>query len=228
MTTKVLLFSGGLDSYITSKIWMPDILLYCALGHKYQNAEIKNIEKTGLNVVIDTRLFLGDKEMDNAIIPLRNLMMINIASYYGESIGLGVLRDEINPDKSLQFREQATAILNTCYAKSYWSDGTEYKVVYPIIQYDKAQLIEYFINHVGTKQELINNTRSCYQQTKKHCGHCSACIKRYVAMRLNNITEDYENDPHSSPYLNEMRRRLSSFSETRYKQVVSVFPELLY
>lgn len=223
---KVLLFSGGLDSYICSRMWEPDILLYCAIGHRYQESEIETIKQIGVDVTIDDRLFLGDKELDNAIIPLRNLMLIGIASYYGKSIGLGVLKDEINPDKSQTFRNQVTSILSTCYAKSYWSEGGTYQVEYPISAYDKVSLIKYFLKNGGTVSELLK-TRSCYKTTDNPCGHCSACLKRYIAMRLNDIDEQYENDPHTSPVLNDFKIRLHTFSQDRYKQVVSVFPELI-
>lgn len=38
---KVLLYSGGMDSYLISKLWKPDVKLYVDLNSKYAKQEIK-------------------------------------------------------------------------------------------------------------------------------------------------------------------------------------------
>lgn len=223
---KVLLFSGGLDSYIAAKLWEPDVLLYCAIGHRYQQKELEAIERTGLSVRVDHRLQLGDLERDDAIIPLRNLYLIAIASHYGQRIGIGALKGEVNPDKSPKFRRQTEKVLQTCYAASYWSAGTKHAIEYPVGKFSKAGLIREFIKRGNHWSELTTRTRSCYSTTKLPCGHCSACVKRYIAMQLNGITESYERTPQTSPYLATIKARMKTFSADRRAEVRAVFPEL--
>lgn len=222
---KVLLYSGGMDSLLANFFWEPDIRLYCGIGHRYESVERHAMQKIGLPWIEDTRLSLSDKERQDAIIPLRNLFFISIASFYGDSIALGVLSGEVNGDKSIIFKDQLQAILNKCYESSYWSEGRLIEVVYPIAEYTKAQAIKKYILF-GGDVSLLLQTVSCYSGMDIHCGVCSNCLKRYIALSLNGIEERYRDDPHSSPYLQTMRDRLYSFSPIRLQETLAVFPEL--
>lgn len=224
--TKVLLYSGGIDSYCANYLWKPDIKLYCKLGHRYQDNELKSIFNQGIHVSIDDRLYLGDMERTDAIIPLRNLFLIMIASYYGDEIGLGALKGEVNPDKSDKFRVESEKVLNTCYAPSYWSNRPSLSVVYPVSQYSKTELIREYLNNGGDGDNLVTNTRSCYSDHPKPCGHCSACVKRYIALTLNGLSESYMNNPGTSPYLSTIRERWTTYDSQRQSEILTVFPKL--
>ena len=39
---KVLLYSGGMDSWLIDKIWKPDVKLYVDMGTKYSQPQIRN------------------------------------------------------------------------------------------------------------------------------------------------------------------------------------------
>jgi 7-cyano-7-deazaguanine synthase len=223
---RVLLYSGGLDSFVTAHLWPAETLVYFGLGHKYEREERQTIAASEMPVVFDFRLKLGDYELPNAIIPLRNLYLVAMASHYGRTIGLGALRGEVNPDKSEQFRAQTEAVLNTCYAESYWSDGAPYRVEFPVAQWSKAELIREYLAAGFDADALTAFTRSCYAPTVLQCGHCSACIKRYIALTLNGLSESYTRNPHTSPYLETVRERWSTFSADRQQETLAVFPEL--
>lgn len=225
--TKVLLFSGGLDSYIAAQLWQPDLLLYCRLGHRYERHELAAIARTELHVVVDDRLRLGDLERDDAIIPLRNLYLLAIATHYGDTVGLGALAGEVNGDKSEPFRVQLQAVLNTCYGPSYWSDGAPVNVVYPVAGETKVTLIGRYLRDGGSAKELVARTRTCYAPTELPCGWCSACVKRYIALSWHGISEELANDPHRSPHLAVMRERWGTYDEQRRAEVAAVFPEVV-
>ena len=42
---KVLLYSGGMDSFLAAHFWQPDFLLYCDVAHKYRDKELLTMEK---------------------------------------------------------------------------------------------------------------------------------------------------------------------------------------
>lgn len=223
----VLLYSGGLDSYCANYLWKPDIRLYCKIGHKYQRNELNALKRqSGIHVILDDDLYLGDLELSNGIIPLRNLYLIMRASHYGDVIGLGALKGEVNPDKSELFRIQTEQILNTCYAPSYWSDRPLLSVVYPVSQYTKTELIREYLKDGGSADKLINETRSCYSNHKLPCGVCSACVKRYIALTLNGLHEVYLSEPNKSDYLNDIKDRWNTYDSLRQKEILSVFPDL--
>ena len=76
---KVLLYSGGMDSWLIDKIWKPDVKLYVDMNTKYSQEEIKRLPS---DVIID-KLDLSKWEREDKIIPLRNMYLIGIASNYG-------------------------------------------------------------------------------------------------------------------------------------------------
>ena len=49
---KVLLYSGGMDSWLIDKLWKPDIRMYVDMHTKYSYKEIAKIKKFGLDVKI--------------------------------------------------------------------------------------------------------------------------------------------------------------------------------
>lgn len=193
---KVLLFSGGLDSYLTYRLFKPDVLLYCACGHMYQSRELKAIKDLKLPVEVDYTLDLEKWERKDAIIPLRNLLFAAVASRYGDIVWLGALMDEINPDKSQHFMHAAGLAMTKSYEKSYWSEGREVYVESPVKFYTKARLI-YTALQSGIKQEEWAKTVSCYSK-QGFCGECSSCFKRWVAHTLNGLHEVYEKHPINS------------------------------
>lgn len=222
---KVLLFSGGLDSWIAMRLWKPDLLLYIAINHRAQEKEqesIQRLQPLPIPFSIDTRLCLRTEERLDAIIPLRNLYFAMIASRYGDTIGMGVLHGEVNGDKSHSFRKQAGAIMSLCYSSSYWSKGRNIQVIYPICQWTKAEAIHEYLRKGFSKKELLL-TRSCYATTSIHCGVCSNCVKRYIAFVLNGIKEPYARHPSKSPFVMEFKKRFSSYDPKRRREIIKVF-----
>ena len=84
---KVLLYSGGLDSFCLAQIAKPDVLIYIDLESRYTKAELKHLsvpkdcEDTPL---VHETLSLGrfEREQD-LIIPARNAFMVLLAAQYG-------------------------------------------------------------------------------------------------------------------------------------------------
>lgn len=222
---RVLLYSGGLDSFVVAKLWRPDVLLYVATGHRYEAHERHAMWWAGLPVVIDGRLRLGDLERLDGIVPLRNLYFLAIASHYGDTIAMGVLDGEVNGDKSVAFARQAEAVLATCYGPSYWSEGRAPTVEYPVAHLTKAELVAEYLA-AGHDPQALLATRSCYDPGDLPCGHCSACVKRHIALAANGLRDETVQDPATSPYLDEIKARWGTYNAKRRQETLAAFPML--
>lgn len=227
MRTRVLLYSGGMDSWIAADMWQPDVLLYAALGHRYQAQELDTIARSNRRVTVEDRLRLGDLERLDGIIPLRNLYLVALATHHGPDVALGALAGEVNPDKGEPFRLQAQQVLTTCYGPSYWSDGDPVRVHYPLACYTKAELVARYLAQGGDGDELVAVTRSCYSGTDEPCGWCAACVKRHIALAANGLSERTERPPATSPYLRAMVARWATYDAKRKAETLAAFPDLL-
>ena len=74
---KVLLYSGGMDSWLIDKIWKPDVKIYIDIEGSYSKEEIARLPKD----VKIVKLPIGIYEQENKFVPLRNLyfLMVNFA-----------------------------------------------------------------------------------------------------------------------------------------------------
>ena len=87
---KVLLCSSGMDSYIIDKLEKPDICLFIDSKSNYSSIEkqwmIENKEHYNNLVILDDVLDLSMVELDNFIVPLRNLFFVAYGTYFGDEI----------------------------------------------------------------------------------------------------------------------------------------------
>jgi 7-cyano-7-deazaguanine synthase in queuosine biosynthesis len=198
----VLHYSGGLDSYIISKLESFDTLLYINSKSKYAETEIEFLKKQGLPVVIDSRLDLEDLEMDSAMVPLRNLFFVMIASYYGDRIVLGATAGDRSTDKDYTFAEKTSDLLSYIYQKSWWCEGRELKVDLTYKNYTKKDLLDAYIKSGFSLEDLRNKSFSCYHPVSEDskqlpCGTCKPCVRKWITFLQYDIdiSEDFAGDP---------------------------------
>jgi len=110
----VMLYSGGLDSFVTWNLLGKPKAVYFAIGHKAQSKELALVERVNkeLNgaIEIDSRLRLGDIEMSNGYIPYRNLFFIMLASYHSPNVVISQI-NEYAPDKNARFYRRTEKLL---------------------------------------------------------------------------------------------------------------------
>lgn len=199
----VLMFSGGLDSYILWKLYKPDRVVTCDLQHRYRRKETTAIsqlvdvdielrEKDRL--ITDYRLHLGDVEQGSGYIPMRNLFLAMIGSLYGERVMMGTTLGESSRDKDSKFLRNTNKLLKHLYGRTWGNDKQKIDIVFPARYTTKATLVKKYLE-AGYPASALNLTVSCYHETKWRCGECNACFRRWVAMRLNGIQEDYDVHP---------------------------------
>ena len=199
--TSVILASGGLDSFLCWYIYQQDAAnVFVDIGHKYISKEMRALRNLQLaipnfKVIWHKGSQIGPLEDEaSGIIPNRNAELILGAAAYGEDIYFGVIKDEINSDKSSEFIAAMTDVLNISNRKQYWTEGQTYRILTPTIEYNKTDLIQMYLDKGGLLEHL-ELTVSCYSDTDQHCGDCPSCFKRWVAFTNNDIPFETLNDP---------------------------------
>lgn len=175
----VQLYSGGLDSYIISKLINPDVKLYFDYG-TYQN----QLEMSVLpSDVIVKQLPIGEYMQDDGIatIPLRNLIFSALAVNYGDEIIIGGLKSDLHFDKKPEFAELSTALFNSVLEKE--RQPKTVKISIPFSEYTKTDLVVEYLNKGFSLEDLDKYSWSCHTPDNgKPCGKCQACKARKLAI----------------------------------------------
>lgn len=193
----VLLFSGGLDSFIISKLEKIDILLYLRHGNRYEYLEthtINQLEKGGYlkgsKLVIKNNIDLQDFERDDAIIPLRNLFLLSMAALYGERLYIGAVYGDRTLDKSLEFLAKLEDMLNYLFQDQHWCESRKFEVLAPYKDCTKTELVSYYLD-AGYDPKGLLVSYSCYEgKGGVPCWQCKACVRKAVALINNGIKVD--------------------------------------
>lgn len=170
---------------------------------------------------------LGQYEHSTGIIPFRNAQMLLLAGLYGEKIYFGVIADEINSDKSMEFVTAIQETMNISHRAQYWTHGKNYKILTPFREYTKSDLVRRFLANGGSLEKLLTSV-SCYDAGNHHCGRCASCFKRWVA--LTNATGvdnwrawDFVAHPYDWKSQPEWADKMTAYSEQRASELVSAF-----
>ena len=181
---KVLLYSGGMDSWLIDKLWKPDIKLYVDMNTMYSQEEINRLPK---DVILD-KLDLGKWELDNAIIPLRNLYLLMWATNYMDDDGciitMGCLDGDRSLDKSFEFSKKAEDMLNYLYQPQWWlPDGRKVEVNTYFKQFTKSELLKKYLDNGGDITTVWKDTFSCYHPNEDGtpCKMCKPCQRKVIS-----------------------------------------------
>ena len=206
---KVLLYSGGMDSWLIDKLWKPDIRLYVDMHTKYSDKEIEQIKLLKDDVkIIDFNL--GQWERDDAIIPLRNLYLVMLACNITDSedieLCVGATYGDRSLDQSKEFSLLAENILNYLYSPQHWiPNGKHIHIVTDYKNYTKAQLLDMYIKQGGDINKAFECSLSCYHPNDnlEECWNCKPCFRKFVAFAYNGYTFDKDTINKSMKYINK-------------------------
>lgn len=218
----VLLFSGGMDSYIAWYFLIKPNSVYCDLGHRYAKIERQKIalceKSVGMNCKIETRLNLADWEELDANIPMRNLFLAALAAKDPDVDVIWLICQEGEtsiPDRSPDFMAKAGELLSILNSRPV-------RVQSPFLNQTKVDMVGWYIKTQSLVDpgclNLMANTIGCYQPIQysnsvKHCGRCAACFRRWVAFKYNKVENDFE-------YENDLR--VWSGTEHYYKRMLEM------
>ena len=194
--TKVLLYSGGMDSWLCRQLWKPDKCLYINVGSVYSAEEIERLD----NGVDYAELPLGKYERkDNYVVPLRNLYFAMLATNeYQEGdleICLGATvgdRPQVFKDKSDEWAAKTSDLLTYLYSRQSWNPvPRKINVVLPYVKWSKAQMLWQYIKNGGDIETAMQQTFSCHSPHNDHeCWNCKPCFRKFVAFYQNGYIFD--------------------------------------
>lgn len=218
---KVLLYSGGMDSFMMAHLLKPDVLLYLDSHSKYDEAQLNAIFKQAETLqlpgklVVKTPFDFSEIERDDLIVPSRNAYFLLMAANYGETIYFGKVFGDRSSDKSEEFFRNMEVLLNTVYQEQHWCEERKFEIKAPFSKTTKNQLISLYLLS-GGKPEALINAYSCYSGQEKPCGLCKPCFRKWVALMLNgiDISAQMQNKPYLAPWLEEL---LPSIKEHKYR-----------
>lgn len=187
--SKVLLYSGGLDSWLINKLWKPDKRIYIDLHGAYNEAEKMRLPA---DVEILDFPLLGTWEQPDKFIPLRNLYFLMIASNYGDTICLGATGgDWGNKDKTPEFLNESEHLIQELLSdkKIKKSITIEKSFIYRY----KNELLHEYLNNGGNIQEVKESTFSCYTPINNNeCLECYPCFRKFALLYANGCSYSQE------------------------------------
>lgn len=215
MKRAVCLLSGGIDSFLTSFIAKKmGYEIYC-LTIDYGQKARKEIEaakkiakilecKEHKILKIDLKFLksaltkkeikIPEKEtkgIPKTYVPARNTIFISLALGYAETIDADAIFIGVNsidfsgyPDCRPIYIKRFQKLIDVATKKT--SSGKKIKLIAPIINLSKSQIIKKAINF-GLD---ISKSWSCYQNKKNPCGKCPSCRIRKKALKELGIKEN--------------------------------------
>lgn len=231
---KALLSSGGMDSFLLAHRPELEGAVHVfvdvgqAYGQKELDAALYVADSVGSPLIIVRAANLFEHEhKPTGIIPFRNAELILCAAQHAEAIYLGVIADEVNSDKSEEFLHAMEQVLNISHRGQYWTEGRRFELRTPFREYTKSRLVADYLGTGGTLPHLLRSV-SCYDGGSMHCGRCSSCFKRWVA--LTNATgqdgaklEPYGKHPAEHRGLAYWRDKLRDYPASRLQEVESAY-----
>lgn len=223
---KVILNSGGMDSFLLAvrEDWRDAIHVFVDIQQPYKLKELISAQRIAQYCNTTLTEMRGAEiaffEHPSGIIPFRNAEMILCAAQYGNEIGLGVIADEVNSDKSPEFFRAMERVLNISHAAQYWTEGRLHKIVTPLAGMTKAEHIKAYLSR-GGKMDALLATVSCYDGDQHHCGECASCFKRWVALTVatgDPFVQFYINKPWEAYSKEALLKRFPTFSEKRIEE----------
>lgn len=179
---KVVLLSGGMDSLVSHRLFCPDFTpVFVRTGSRYEHLDIA-LAKTqvpALHILHAPPL----REWGNGVVPHRNAVLLSVvANEYGaDTICVSAPRGELIWDQQPAFHAAMQKVLRGV------------SIVNPLRRLTKTQAVAAWLARGLPAAELLA-TRSCYSPSARQCGQCPACVKRWVALSNNGLSEPYAAD----------------------------------
>ena len=190
---RILMFSSGMDSLMMKELYgySDEECLFINMGTK-ENIQEKKLIDTYFPLVRQISLPLVQFELPNKIIPFRNQILCYIAAQIGSEIGFAFTAGDTTRDKDFVFKAQMEGSLNYfCGIESKSPlPGQVYELFIPFKHFTKTEILRLYIDQKNDIDLILHKSVSCYEGTKKPCGKCRSCLRKFVALVLNNVSYD--------------------------------------
>ena len=180
MMTEILLFSGGIDSYVAWHYLDKPKTVYFDIGSRYTSKELEFVQTLIPSTIIEQSLYLGNTEQKgSAYIPFRNLFFALLGAKYADTIIIAGVKDDMVSDKNEKIFVEFSTLMSTL-------EGRKIKVISPFWHMTKSQVVRWFMDNVDWSGQMLLNTISCYSG-EVYCGRCRACFRKWCALKDNYI-----------------------------------------
>lgn len=190
----IILLSGGLDSLVTVAVLKKEYNIIKALHFNYgQKPFLKEVsackkicEYYSIDLEVVNIGWLGEISQKSALnaqndsvsnegkdywIPNRNGLFVNIGACYAEALDCQYVAIGANLEEAQGFKDNSVMFVDSASALFCHSTQNNVKVIAPLINMDKKQIIQTAIE-LETPLEFV---WSCYADGEKHCGKCPSC-----------------------------------------------------
>lgn len=222
--TKCFMFSGGMDSLISSLLVECSNLVYIRLGHRYEARELQAssrlVRAMGASLTVLFGPDLGRFEEPSAYIPGRNLVLAYMGALAHDTVYIALQKGERDlSDRSVEFCEVASKALSVAMDRTI-------KVITPCAALYKDEMVTLYLEQ-GYPVDWLRHAWSCYMGWSKECGGCKACIRRYIALKANGIDCEgwFRNDPRNSPSAHEYLRNIDNYDSHRQGLILQYLGE---
>ena len=217
----ILLFSGGIDSFVAYHYLNKPETIYFYLRSRYSEKEIGVIEELVPNTIIDYSLDFSTREYgDKAYIPFRNLILACQAVKYDDHVVIAGLADDKVSDKNESIFKEFSDLLTKL-------EGRPITVTSPFWNMTKSNVVKWFIENYPEERELLTQTVSCYDENPfiRQCWKCPACFRKWSALRINGFTPPFYNRELLQTYLKAAER--GEYIPQRNAEIIKVVTEYL-
>lgn len=194
----VLLYSGGLDSFILRQLAEFDKIVYFDVGTEDGKREMERLDSEVEIISLPLQRF----ELPNKIIPFRNYLFVLLAANFGNRVFIATTLGDTTRDKDYVFQGLSSSILNYfggVEAKMPYK-AEHFEVVMPFKDRTKAEIIRDY-RRVLEPIHVLKQSRSCYASGEKECGVCRSCLRKYVAFANNDLAYLLDFSPPSQAVL---------------------------
>jgi len=203
----ILLFSGGIDSYVAWHFLNKPPTVYFNLHTPYSEKETKVVQKLIPTTRIETCLNLGGRQVgEKAYIPYRNLYLALLANSYSDTIVIAGLKDDMVDDKNIGVFALWSALMSEMMQRKI-------EVLSPFWKMTKEDVVRWYLGTYSGDPNTLQQTISCYsEEDTNYCGKCPSCFRKWNALFNNGILigfwnkglmDDYYEKAKSKHYIKE-------------------------
>jgi 7-cyano-7-deazaguanine synthase in queuosine biosynthesis len=183
---QIILLSGGLDSMISYRLFYPRATPVFVDTSSIYTTHDHTCALSIAGVDLVTLKAPALAERFDGVVPHRNAVLLSfVANRMGaHQIIVSAPRGELIWDQQPAFHRAMEKVLR----------GVE--ILNPLRSLTKTQAVALLLQQYGHTwaQHHVSRTRSCYSDTGHQCGQCPACVKRWVSLQNNGLSEFYHGD----------------------------------
>lgn len=215
---EILLFSGGIDSYIAYHYLNKPATMYFDLQNRYAKREKSVVLDLIPNTIIEQSLDFSKNEHADAHIPFRNLLLAAQAAKYTDTVWIIGVKDDRVSDNNKEIFIEFSNLLSKLENRNIIINS-------PFWEMYKSDIVKWYIDNVKDS-ETLKKTISCYSEYEptNYCGRCSSCFRKWNALFENDIRLPFHNKYLLQEYKNNALNGL--YSVHRNKSIINCISKL--